>query len=71
MIHKDEERNTKKKACDIKGRVPNFKGLMVIFSREQGQVKSYITLKTTFGEYEYAKEIKVKYLVIDAPPLTI
>lgn len=55
MIHKDEERNTMKKACDIKERIPNFKDLMLIFSREQVQVKSYITLKTTFGEHEYAK----------------
>lgn len=46
---------------DLKG----FKGSLVRFSEEYVQVKSYITLKTTFGMAEHAKQIKVRYLVID------
>lgn len=42
------------------------RGLLVGFFGEHMQVKSYITQKTTFWEYDQAIEIKVKYLVIDA-----
>lgn len=42
-----------------------FKRLPVGFSGEQVQMKGYITLRTTFRVGEQAKEIKVKYLVID------
>lgn len=31
------------------------------------QVKEYITLKIIFREEETAKEVRVRYLVIDAP----
>lgn len=37
------------------------------FSREQVQVKGYLILGITFGEQYNTKEIKVKYLVINAP----
>lgn len=35
------------------------------FSGEPVQVKGYITLKTTFGEKENARHVKVIYVVID------
>lgn len=44
-----------------------FKGSLVGFSGEQVQVKGCIMLKIIFRKQEHAKEIKVKYLVIDAP----
>lgn len=45
----------------------HFKGFLVGFSREHVQVKGYITMKTTFGEQDQAREIKVRYFIIDAP----
>lgn len=44
-----------------------LKGSLVGFCGEQVQVKDYITLRTTFETHELMKEIKVRYLVIDAP----
>lgn len=46
-----------------------FRGSLVGFSREHAQLKGYMTLRITFGEEDYAKEIKVSYLVIDVPSL--
>lgn len=46
-----------------------FRDSLFGFTRKQVRVKGYITLRITFGEQDQAKEIKVKYLVIDAPSL--
>lgn len=44
-----------------------FQGSLVGFSCEKLQVKSYITLNTTFEDEESARHIKERYLIIDAP----
>lgn len=43
-----------------------FKGLLVGFLGEHVHVNGYITLRIIFGEEYQAKEIKFRYLVIDA-----